>query len=96
MLDGQAKQEYRQRLRELREELEELRQRGDHERGEKVKAEIDFIEREIVLRSESAGGNRRAGSAAERALSQRQPRNQKRVAENLPSITPDLGEFLEK
>jgi hypothetical protein len=67
MLDAQVKQEYRRRLRELREELEELRQRGHHDRGEKVDSEIDFIEREIVRAVGLGGRDRRAGSVAERA-----------------------------
>ena len=67
MLDAQAKQEYRRRLGELREELAELRERGDHERGEKVETEIDFIEREIVRAVGLGGRARRAGSVDERA-----------------------------
>ena len=67
MLDQHAKQEYRGRLRELREELEELRGRGDHERGEKIEAEIDFIERELIRAVGLGGRDRRAGSAGERA-----------------------------
>jgi len=67
MLDTQAKREYRRRLHELKEELEELRKRGDTERGEKVEAEIDFIEREIIRAVGLGGRDRRTGSAAERA-----------------------------
>ena len=67
MLDTQAKQEYRARLRDLRQELEELRKGADHERGEKVEAEIDFIEREIIRAVGLGGRDRHAGSAAERA-----------------------------
>jgi hypothetical protein len=55
MLDTQAKREYRARLRDLRQELEELRKGADHERGEKVEAEIDFIEREIIVSLDSVG-----------------------------------------
>ena len=63
MLDQHA----RRRLRELREELEELRGRGDLEGGEKIEAEIDFIERKLIRAVGLGGRDRRAGSAAVRA-----------------------------
>ena len=52
MLDQHA----RRRLRELREELEELRGRGDLEGGEKIEAEIDFID----AQANPSGGSGRA------------------------------------
>ena len=67
MLDAHTKQEYRARLRDLRQELAELRKGADHERGEKVEAEIDFLEREIIRAVGLGGRDRHAGSAAERA-----------------------------
>ena len=67
MLDMQAKREYWARLRDLRQELEELRKGADHERGEKVEAEIDSIEREIIRAVGLGGRDRLAGSVAERA-----------------------------
>src|SRR5208283_2258683 len=96
MLDEEAKQEYRRRLRELRAELEELREGGgDHERGEQVEAEIDFIEREIVRAVGLGGRDRRAGSAAERArLSV--TRAIKSALHKISEHHTVLGELLEK
>jgi len=59
MLDGQAKQEYKRRLAELREELEELKERGDHARAAKVEEEIDFLAREIARAVGIYGRDRR-------------------------------------
>jgi hypothetical protein len=52
MLDAQAKREYRRRLGELRTELAELRERGDAGHGEKVEAEIDFIDVSSFVQSD--------------------------------------------
>ncbi len=67
MLDPQAKKEYQRRYRELNEALEDLRERGQHERAEKVEAEREFLRRELARAIGLGGHDRRAGSAAERA-----------------------------
>jgi tetratricopeptide (TPR) repeat protein len=67
VLDDHAKLRYRDRLRELAEELEDLRERGAHEKVDKVLSEIDFIQHEIARAVGLGGRSRRAGSAAERA-----------------------------
>jgi predicted ATPase len=67
MLDAQAKQEYKRTLSQLTEELEDLRERGAHERAEKVEYEIEAIQRELARALGLGGRDRRAGSAAERA-----------------------------
>jgi predicted ATPase len=67
MLDAQAKNEYRQRLRELRQDLQEQRDRGDVERATRTESEIEFLTREITRAVGLGGRDRRAGSAAERA-----------------------------
>ena len=67
MLDAQAKQNYKRELHRLNEELEELRERGDHERAERIESEYRVSE----ARDHACGGNRwprpAEGSAAERA-----------------------------
>ena len=67
VLDARAKQDFKRRREELSEELEELRERGDYERAETVKSEIEAINRELVHALGLGGRDRRAGSAAERA-----------------------------
>ncbi len=67
MLDAQAKLQYRQRLVELRREREELRAGGDYERADKIEAEIEFLEREILRAVGLGNRDRRAGSTSERA-----------------------------
>lgn len=67
MLDPRAKQEYRNRLRELHEQFEELRDRGDEEAAANVESEIEFLTREIARAVGLGGRDRRAGAAAERA-----------------------------
>ena len=67
MLDAQAKQEYKSQLRELNQELEEERERGNDERVEQLKSDIDFINRELARAVGLGGRDRRAGSASERA-----------------------------
>ena len=94
MLDTQAKREYRARLHDLREELEELRKGADHERGEKVEAEIDFIEREIIRAVGLGGRDRHAGSAAERARLN-VARTIKIAVQRIAERHAALGEFLE-
>ena len=67
MLDAQAKQAYKRKLRELEEELEDEREGGNAERAERLKSDIDFINRELARAVGLGGRDRRAGSASERA-----------------------------
>jgi len=94
MLDPQAKREYRQRLCELRANLTECQEYGDTVRGEKVEAEIDFIERELVRAVGLGGRDRRAGSVAERARLN-VTRAIKSALQNIIEHHRVLGEMLE-
>jgi predicted ATPase len=67
MLDGQAKSEYRRRLKELADELNELRGLGMEQRAERVESEMDALTGELARAVGLGGRDRRAGSAAERA-----------------------------
>jgi len=67
MLDLRAKEEYRRRLQELKGTLEDLVERGDLERAEQTRSEIEFLEHEILRAIGIGGRQRRAGSASERA-----------------------------
>ncbi len=95
MLDAQAKQAYKRRLRELNEELEEQRERGNHERAELVKSEIGFYNREMARAVGLGGRDRRAGSASERARL-----NVKRAItgalQKISEQQPSMGELLDR
>ncbi|MFZ0678986.1 MAG: hypothetical protein WA447_02410 [Candidatus Binatus sp.] len=66
VLDGEAKQAYRSRLRDLRLELEEAESMNDSGRNELISAEIDFLEAELVRAVGLGGRDRRAASVSER------------------------------
>jgi hypothetical protein len=67
MLDSRAKQDYRQRLADLKEQLEDHIERGNNHGALQVENEIEFLTREISRAVGLGGRDRRAGSAAERA-----------------------------
>ena len=93
MLDAQAKQQYRQRLLELKEESEALHELGNVERAEKVRSEIEAIEDELARAIGIGGRNRRAGSASERArLSV--SRAIKAALQKISEHQADLGQLL--
>jgi tetratricopeptide (TPR) repeat protein len=67
MLDEQAKREYHRRVQELRGEIDEAQAWNDPEREARVRAELDFINRELARAVGLGGRDRRAVSDAERA-----------------------------
>jgi tetratricopeptide (TPR) repeat protein len=67
LLDTQAREAYRQRLRELREELEEARSFNDVGRADKAQREMDFISTELARGLGLGDRPRNASSSAERA-----------------------------
>jgi hypothetical protein len=67
ILDARAKSEYRRRLAELRAELEEAESWNDAGRAEKARAEMDALTAQLAAAVAPGGGDRRMGSAAERA-----------------------------
>jgi predicted ATPase len=95
MLDAQAKQEYKRKLRELNEQLEDQRERGDHARAEQVAAEIDFLNREIARAVGLGGRDRRAGSASERARINI-TRAIKAALQKISERHPSMGEMLDR
>ncbi len=95
MLDPQAKKDYQRRYRELNEELEDLRERGDHERAEKVESELECLRRELARAIGLGGRDRRAGSASERArLSV--TRAIKAAVQKISEQQAELGELLDR
>jgi tetratricopeptide (TPR) repeat protein len=95
MLDAQAKQAYKRRLHDLNEELEDMRERGQHERAERVESEIEFLRREITRAVGLGGRDRRAGSAAERARLN-VTRAIKAALQKISEQHASMGELLER
>jgi AAA ATPase domain len=67
VLDTQALAAYRQRLTGLDEELAEAEQWNDTERASRLRAEKDFLVRELTAATGLHGRSRKLGSEAERA-----------------------------
>ncbi len=67
LLDRQALQEYKQRLRDVQEELEEARKFHDRGRVEKLEEENAFLMQELRSTFGLGGRSRRSATAAERA-----------------------------
>jgi hypothetical protein len=67
VIDPQAREEYRQRLEDLREELEEARGFADDERAARVEEEIDALVTELARATGLGGRDRPQGSPSERA-----------------------------
>ncbi len=69
LLDGAAFRAYRQRVEELRDALEEAEARGDAERAERARGEMEAIAGEIAKATSKGGRARRGESAVDRARS---------------------------
>jgi hypothetical protein len=67
VLDPQARAAYRQRLTELDEDLAEAEQWNDTERASRLRAEKDFLVRELAAATGLGGRPRRLGAESERA-----------------------------
>jgi tetratricopeptide (TPR) repeat protein len=94
MLDAKARDEYRNRVRELEEELEEAESLADLGRADSLRSEIDFIARELS-RAYGLGGRKRAtGDATERA----RVNVRRRIMDAVRRIgeqSPEAGRYLE-
>jgi tetratricopeptide (TPR) repeat protein len=67
LLDAQAKETYRRRLRELQEDLEEARSWNDSERAARIEQEIDALTAELARAAGLGGRGRMTATPAERA-----------------------------
>src|SRR5262245_37543514 len=95
MLDEQAKEEYKRRIRALKEEQEDLSERGDYERTEEIESEIEFLTRELSRALDFRGRDRRTGSTSERArLNVR--RAIKAALDKIANRHPSMGALLEQ
>ena len=66
LLDPRAREEYRTRLVELREELTEAESNNDTGRSERLRAEIEFVEKELTSAFGLGGRARKGADASER------------------------------
>jgi len=94
MLDPLAREEYRQRLEDLRAELDEATRWGDSGRASKLGEEIEFLTQELSAAFGLGGRARKAGDVADRA----RKAVTSRIRETIARITkehPVLGRHLE-
>jgi hypothetical protein len=94
MLDEQARQDYRRRVSALQEELEEAEELADLGRIDSLRAEIDFITRELSRAFGLGGRQRVAGDAAERARVNVRRRIKDAVG-RIAEQSPEAGRYLE-
>jgi hypothetical protein len=93
-LDDQARQAYKQRLRELEEELQEAEEFDDIGRSEQAREEMEFIARELSRAFGLGGRARKSGTDAERARVNVQ-RRLKDAVRRIGDQLPDAGRYLE-
>jgi hypothetical protein len=95
LLDPQAKNAYRRRLKEIDADLEDARLMGDLGRVAQVEAERDFLLRELSRAVGLGGRERRAGSASERARVS-VTRAVRHAMSRIREHNPALGEHLDR
>src|SRR5262249_62292013 len=67
VLDSRARAAYRQRLADLDEDIAEATEWNDTERASRIRAEKDFLVRELAAATGLGGRPRQLGSESERA-----------------------------
>lgn len=93
ILDGQAKLQYRVRLRELRAELEEAEGNNDLGRAESARAELEAIETQLASALGLGGRDRKSHAHSERARWM-VTNSIKRAIAKIDQINPSLGRHL--
>jgi hypothetical protein len=97
VLDAQAKEAYRRRLREVDEDIEEASLLGDTDRVALAEADRDYLVRELSRAVGLGGRQRRTGSTSERArasVTRALRYAQARIAEHHPSLAEHLQQTL--
>jgi tetratricopeptide (TPR) repeat protein len=94
MLDAKAKDQYKERLDDLRSELEEATRLCDTGRAERARAEIDAIAGELASAVGLGGRDRKAASNVERARVNVQRRLRDTI-ERISELDPGLGRYLD-
>jgi tetratricopeptide (TPR) repeat protein len=93
ILDGQAKLQYRVRLRELRAELEEAEGNNDLGRAESARSELEAIETQLASALGLGGRDRKSHAHSERARWM-VTNSIKRAIAKIDQIDPPLGRHL--
>jgi hypothetical protein len=94
VLDGKAREAYRQRIADLREEIDEADRFADVGRADRARRELDMLVQQLSSAAGLGGRARRVGSAAERA----RITVQRRVREAIRKVAehePELGRHLD-
>jgi class 3 adenylate cyclase len=93
VLDGQAKAEYRERLRELDQEIDEAQNWGDAERAARAEAEKRTLARQLASALGLGGRDRKLPSPGERARVNL-TRTIRAAIDSIAASHPDLGAHL--
>jgi hypothetical protein len=94
VLDAKAKNQYRERLEDLRGELDDATGLGDSGRAERARAEIDAIAGELANAVGLGGRDRKAASNVERARVNVQRRLRDTI-ERISELDQGLGRYLD-
>ncbi len=95
VVDGKAMAAYRKRAEALRDVLEDAEERGDADRAERARAELEALAAEISRGSSLGGKLRRSESAVDRARSAVQ-RRIKDALDRIAEQDPELGTWLRR
>ena len=95
LLDARSMRAYRERAEALRDVLEDAEQRGDADRAERARSELDALATELSRGSSFGGKARRAESAVDRARSAVQ-RRIKDAIDRIAEQDPALGTWLRR
>jgi tetratricopeptide (TPR) repeat protein len=94
-LDEHARAAYRKRAAELVESIEEAEERGDANRADAARSELDALQRELSRAVGRGGRKRRAGAAAERARISAQRRIREAIR-RIHEVDPELAGYLDR
>lgn len=95
VIDGKAMRAYRERAEVLRDELADAEERGDVERAERARSELEALATELARGSSIGGKPRRSESAVDRARSAVQ-RRIKDALDRIAEQDPELGTWLRR
>jgi len=94
-LDERARATYRKRVAELSEQIEDAEERGDADRAEAARTELDALRQELSRAVGLGGGAGGTGGAAERARTRAQ-RRIKEAIKKIREVDAELGEHLDR
>lgn len=95
VVDSTAMRAYRERAEALRDILEDAEERGDADRAERARSELEALATEISRGSSIGGKSRRSESAVDRARSAVQ-RRIKDALDRVAEQDPELGQWLRR